>query len=345
MVIFISYCSKNDWVLEGLLKLIREACPGIEIFVTYEGVIPPGKNYKTAIYESIKKAEWFLPILSGEYWQSKYCIMELGAAYERYCSGESVTLFPMLLPPLGAKMALSNTPMVEMEAASLTDGQKLLWVLRTLHGSACPGSLPDDLDRFQADIAPRVSEYASHLNTAVLAATDLTAIPHMSVDTFLDERPDAAIPRHDLIRCERPEQGVFRVHYDFTELDYRPRFGSLALIYRQNPVDFHEFIRYDMDAAFCCTIENPSGSLKSISIEWKDYAVHAVELSPGSNAIRIPICPERDLHPPKSLCEIFEICFVIHPDDLADPSIPYAGTFTIRDLRIDFKGRNILEEG
>ena len=83
--IFVSHSSQNAWLLDGLLSLIREVVPEAEIFCSSEAVIPAGGNYKEVIYSKLADADMFIAVVSDEYWKSKYSIMELGAAYQRYC--------------------------------------------------------------------------------------------------------------------------------------------------------------------------------------------------------------------------------------------------------------------
>ncbi len=71
--------------MDGLLSLIREVVPEAEIFCSSEAVIPAGGNYKEVIYSKLADADMFIAVVSDEYWKSKYSIMELGAAYQRYC--------------------------------------------------------------------------------------------------------------------------------------------------------------------------------------------------------------------------------------------------------------------
>ena len=109
--VFVSHSSQNAWLIHGLVELIRMADPQATVFCSSEASIQPGANYKEAIYESLRNADLFVAIVSREYWASRYCILELGAAYERYCFDELkvVSIQPMLVPPLDKGLALANT--------------------------------------------------------------------------------------------------------------------------------------------------------------------------------------------------------------------------------------------
>ena len=331
--IFISYSTKNAWLLEGLLSLIRTADPDADVFCSSEAVIPPGGNYKEAIYSRLSDADMFIAIVSHEYWTSRYAILELGAAYQRYCfDHRSVSIQPVLVPPLDKSMALANTPLVEVQITDLADPQAISMLLRKIAGPENAGQV-DSLE-------VKIAEYAAYIRRSVLKMTSLTQ--DVAYGAYYDEPAGDPVPKDRIVRAHETESGRFLMEFHFSRLqaDHHPSFASLALEY-WDEIDFTEYLKYDRDAVFSFTLDDPDGALRSIIVEFKFGETHKVfqavkrELEQGMNQIRIPLQPMN--HRP--LSEINQICFVIKPDDMNCTD----GEFVISDIEVRFEAKNILE--
>ena len=104
MKIFISHSTKNAWMLDELMSLIYAVKPRPDTVIfcsSDENAIDVAENWREAIYKNLKDADVFVAVISKEYWESKYCAFELGAAYERYCNENegSIQILPMLVFP------------------------------------------------------------------------------------------------------------------------------------------------------------------------------------------------------------------------------------------------------
>ena len=332
--IFISHSSKNAWLLEAFLKMIRDVNPEVDIFCSSEAVIPPGGNYKEEIFTKLAAADMFIAVISEEYWKSRYSILELGAAYERYCfDNNSVSIQPVLVPPLDKGMALANTPLVEVQLTDLTNLDSIALLLRKI-------AVPDK-EELIGSMDIRIAEYSSAVRRAVLGMTSLTK--DVECGAYYDEPADNRIPKDRIVRCQRPDEDTFILDFHLSRIDYtdrKPSFASLALEYWEE-IDFTEYLKFDKDAAFCFRIDNMNGVLNSINVEFKIGETHRVyktvrkELAPGINEISIPLEPMNR----KPLKEINQICFVIDPDDLNSDD----GAFVIDRIEVEFEAKNILE--
>lgn len=85
--IFISHSKLDQNIANELVKLLTDGM-GVDsscIFCsTLSGFdIPVGKNFNDGILEQIKNSDGFLtlPIISNEYYNSKYCLYELGVSW------------------------------------------------------------------------------------------------------------------------------------------------------------------------------------------------------------------------------------------------------------------------
>lgn len=332
--IFISHSTKNAWLLEGLMSLIREVDPGVDIFCSSEAVvIPSGANYKEVIYSRLSDADMFIAILSNEYWTSRYAILELGAAYQRYCfDHRSVSIQPVLVPPLDKDMALANTPLVELQIEELADPKGISMLLREIAGPENAGAV-DSLN-------VKIAEYAGYIRKSVLKMTSLTQ--DVGCGAYYDEPAGNPVPKDRIVRAHETEPGRFLMEFHLSRLPagQHPAFVSLALEY-WDEIDFTEYLVFDKDAAFSFTLDDPEGALRSITVEFKFGETHKVYkaekrvLEQGINQIRIPLQPMNH----KPLSEINQICFVVTPEDMNCTD----GEFVVSDIEVQFEAKNILE--
>ena len=98
--VFISHAVKDSKLAEEIVDLLEEGMgvPGAEIFcssLTGYG-IPTGQNFVTYIKNQLADPKVVILILTPSYFESKFCLAEMGAAW--IMSHEQ---FPILVPPLG----------------------------------------------------------------------------------------------------------------------------------------------------------------------------------------------------------------------------------------------------
>ena len=333
---FISYCSENSWALPGLLTLLMTVNHDALRFCSFEGCINPGEKYSEAIFRSLKKADIFIPILSNEYWKSKYCIIELGAAYERYCfdQNRSLKIIPLILPPLKKDMAFANTPLTELEVKDITKLKDLLSVLYQF--------VSEDHKDYADPIEPMAADYVSFVKHSVLSMQSL--YEKMETGAYFQEIPQLPCDRHDVVRRITNEDGSIRFLFDFPAAGYDPEFASLAFIY-YDTLNLRKYLKFDRDSALCFNIENKNHVLNAITVELKyteaggDHFDIPFALQDGMNTLAIPL---RD-YDAKRLKKISQICFVIHPKE-KDTMNSRTGEIVISGLHVNFSRRNILEE-
>ena len=82
MKIFVSHASKNEEIVLRFAEFLEAVSVEIEVFCSSEkGSIGVGRNYIEDIFEKLNVCDLFIPILSPEYYKSKFCMIELGVAY------------------------------------------------------------------------------------------------------------------------------------------------------------------------------------------------------------------------------------------------------------------------
>lgn len=340
--VFISYTTKNQWVIPRLEELILKVRPGTEMFCSATGSILPGDNYKNSIFENLSQADVFIAIVSNEYWESKYCIVELGAAYQRYWHDpdKRIDIQPLILPPLEKNFALANTPLTEIQVTDLTDTDELSAFLRRLAG-------PENEKKVD-ELKIEIAEYVAFLKKTILTTASMT--DGADVNAYYDEPPANPIPKDAIVQAWRMERDDFMFKFNLSKLNYTPSFASMALEYHDE-VNLQEYLKIDREASLCFRVKNNIGDvpepedigiLESITVELKSGPVHEVfrriplKLEPGENQLSIPLSDMNS----KALSAINQICFVIYPKDMKKPD----GIIKIDQIHVAFEGKNILTE-
>ena len=97
--VFISHAVKDKALVQEIVHLIEEGMgvPEDEIFCSsLDGYgIPSGANFVTYIKEQLLEPKVVVLVLTPAYFESKFCLSELGAAWIK-----SHDIFPILVPPL-----------------------------------------------------------------------------------------------------------------------------------------------------------------------------------------------------------------------------------------------------
>ena len=100
--IFVSHAAKDAGLVEALVQLI-EGGIGIrsdQIFCTSleEQGVPPGVDFKSYIKETLGEAKAVIAVISPQYYNSPFCMCELGATWAL-----TKTFVPLLVPPIDYK--------------------------------------------------------------------------------------------------------------------------------------------------------------------------------------------------------------------------------------------------
>lgn len=79
MRIFISHATKNKEVVLKFAEFLESVSSEIEVFCSSEnGSIKVGKDFIKTIFEELNSSALFIPVLSKEYYESRFCMIELG---------------------------------------------------------------------------------------------------------------------------------------------------------------------------------------------------------------------------------------------------------------------------
>lgn len=85
MRVFISHASKNKEIVLKFSRFLEDINSDIDVFCSSEkGSIKVGSNFVEAIFKELNECDVFIPIISKEYYDSKFCMIELGVAYSYF---------------------------------------------------------------------------------------------------------------------------------------------------------------------------------------------------------------------------------------------------------------------
>lgn len=329
MRIFISHASKNKEVVFAFADFLRKLNSEIEVFCSSEdGSIPVGKNFIKTVFERLNESDVIIPILSKEYYESRFCMVELGIAcsylYNKYQKIEENYIFPFAVFPVRKGQALSGTPLLNIQAGDLTDKKDILNFLEYLRAEKGI-SLDDAIDG-------KLESLKTELEQILLKSQNVMELARLG--TFFHEDGVFFEKREDIAHYSINEKEIivnFNMNpYEMNRCKY-PEFISLAMIYIDK-LDLGRYLDFNDAAEFQFVLTNFTNSLKKVFVEFKYSDANKIwppfefELKAGENEVSIPL----KSMPSKVLSEISEICFVIHPQDVSETE----GMFKISGITV-----------
>ena len=329
MRIFVSHASKNEEIVLMFAEFLETISSDIEVFCTSErGSIKVGKNFIETIFDELGQSDLFIPIISQEYYESKFCMMELGVAYsylyERYQKKGEDYIFPFSLYPIRKGQALSGTPIANIQVGEINDENDIRSFLDCL--------MNDKGIHIGTGVNRKLHSFKYDLDQILLKNQSIMDIA--KIGTYFDDSINYR-SRGDIANYSISEDGVI-VNFNMNPYEEnilkRPNFISMVLGFVDG-LDLGRYLDFNETAKFCFVLNSFTNSLKRVFVEFKysdgNKILDAFEfaIQYGENQIEIPLSKMRS----KALGNITEICFVIHPDDIVEDE----GMFIIGNIQID----------
>lgn len=316
MRIFISHATKNREVVLKFAEFLEAVSSNIEVFCSSEsGSIKIGKNFIEIIFSELSNSDLFIPIISKEYYESKFCMIELGVAYSYLYSqknkkGEDY-IFPFALYPVQKGQALSGTPIANIQTGDLSNEKDVHSFLEYL--SADRGM------KIGTGINRKLHSFIFDLDQIFLKRQNILQMA--KIGAYFDDSIEFK-QREDIASTSISEDMVvfnFNMNpYEKKDAKY-PNFISMALRY-VDKLDICRYLDFNDKAEFRFTVINFTNSLKRIFVEFKYSDNNSILetfkffLDYGENKFCITLDEMRS----EALSNISEICFVIHPDDVVE---------------------------
>ena len=328
MKIFISHSSKNSDVVLKFSKFLKTVSNDIEVFCSSEkGSIKVGADFIEKIFKKLNDSDVFIPIISKEYYDSKFCMIELGVAYSYFCSKYKVNgedyIFPFSLYPIQRSHALSETPLGNIQVGDISDKDDIHSFLDNL--STDKGLIVG------SGINRRINTFVNEIDNISLKNQNI--LKNAKINTFFDDSIDFK-HREDIAYCGVIEDTIV-VNYNmnpYKKSDVKcPNFVSLVLGY-VDKFDIGRYLELNINSEFNFIITSFTNSLKRIFVEFKysdnNRILETFEfpIVYGENKLSIPLKKMKS----NALNNISEICFVIHPDDVVEDE----GMYKISNIKI-----------
>lgn len=328
MRIFISHATKNREIVLKFADFLEMSSSDIEVFCSSEeGSIKVGKNFIDMIFDELNTSNLFIPIISKEYYESKFCMIELGVACSYLFSQQNKKgedyIFPFALYPIQKGSALSGTPIANIQVGDISaerDIHSFLEYLSSEKGLKIGTGINRKLHSFKFEID---QIFLEHQNIIELA----------KINTFFDDSIEFK-HREDIVSISVNGNSIV-VNYNMNPYETsnvkRPNFISAVLRYIDG-LDVNRYLDFNDSAEFQFVVTNFTNSLRRIFVEFKHSDNHSLldtfefAVSQGENKFSLSLERMRS----KALSNISEICFVIHPDDVVEDE----GMFKISEIEI-----------
>lgn len=317
MKVFISHSSKDSNIAKLLSFLLSNIDLDTEIFCSsLPGMIEQGANFNIVIERELSDSDIFIALISPNYLDSKYCLIELGYAYSNFTKKKNYHIFPFSIPPVSKSQALFNTPLSHIQTAILNDKNDIHNFVKTL--------MKNEIIKTVSLPNAEIIEFINKLNNIIMNSNNILSnaivLPICSDST----NPDA------IQHTQSGNKHIVNFKLFANGRNERPNFISLVFQY-PGLFNFYDFLCSNPNIKFICTINNYTESLTNIDIEFKHHETHLLKsykfiLKPGINELEIPIA-EMNV---EGLKRISEICFVAWNRYIIEEE----GMYTVEEIQV-----------
>lgn len=327
--VFISHASKNKEIVVRFSRFLEDINSDIDVFCSSEkGSIKVGSDFVETIFKELNECDVFIPIISKEYYDSKFCMIELGVAYSYFRgkfqkNGESY-IYPFALYPVQKGYALSGTPLSNLQTGDISDKEDLRGFLKYL-SSEKGIIIGSGTNRI-------IHSFINEIDRITLQNHNI--LESARINTYFDDSIE--YKHREDIAYYGISKDVIVVNYNMNPYEKanvkRPNFISLVLSY-VDKLDLGRYLELNLNAEFRFVINSFTNSLNKIFVEFKYSNVHSVleafefPVVYGENRFSIPLEKMKS----NALHDISEICFVIHPDDVVEDE----GMFKIETIKVE----------
>lgn len=305
MKIFISHSSKDKELVLMFVDLLVQGfhIDYDEIFCTsMDNALRVGEDFIKSIKENLHDSEIVLFLITQNYIDSKFCIMEMGAAW-----AFKDNIFPIIVPPLDYNI-LNDTPLKITQSIILSDAEDLFKKLY-------------EYKLVEKQIIPRLSFMQEHeLFDKIKQFTENVRI-YVSKNygfNFKDANIICVAQNGDpeAVKLES-DDNIHKIICNFKANDFYPIPSNfISCVYQFVP--HKDWSNITANSIFCCKCRSKDESVQKVTIEFKcgdnlfKFYEETFLINGDYTEIKIPI--SYDIMPKKHLKDISEICFVIRPN-------------------------------
>lgn len=328
MRIFVSHSSKDETLAKTLSSFLESVDSRIEVFCSSQiGNIKAGRDFVHEITNELNKCDIFIPLLSTNYYNSRFCMVELGFSYSSLCDKMAHSdvdyLYPLAVYPVRKAEALSNTPLARLQVCSINDINDVrAFIDGMLDGKSIPSSgLNKKIHSFVYDVNRIIYEKFDILGNAKILICKSGNVPGEDND-YLNYSLSADGCGYTVNFRAKPFGN--NIYADF-----------LSFVFKYvDKIDLYNLVNTYENSKLSVEINNYTNSINKITIEIKYSNIkdilhkETVLLMDGITNISIDL---KDIKC-EALKEVSEICFVITPSAYIEDE----GMFQISNFRISF---------
>ncbi len=317
MKVFISHSSKDVEIAKALSYFLKNLSMDIGVFCSAIS-INQGEDFIKCIEEGLKNSDVFIPLISKNYIQSKYCLIELGYAYSKNISHKKkYYILPFCISPITKSEALLGTPLAHLQTLMLNDKKDMQNFLRTLirYNLISEESIMNcDLFNFVDKVNNIIMQSENILGNAII----------LPICSDLDN-PNA------IQHIQDNSKHTVNFNLFANRKNKKPDFISLVFKF-PGTFNFYDFLKSNVDIKFICKINSYTDSLTDIDIEFKYHEPpqmlksHKFKINQGINNIEISI---KNMNV-EGLKQISEICFVCWKSYIIEEE----GMFSIESIQV-----------
>lgn len=329
MEIFVSHSSQDAQLATSLSTFLESIDHRINVFCSSQiGSIKTGRDYVNEITRKLNECNIFIPLLTSNYYQSHFCMIELGFAYSclshRIDENEGDYIYPLAVLPIKKAEALINTPLSRLQVCSINDEANMCAYVKDICENGhieCPSGFNEKIHKFINCSVNKITfgNFGLTLNARILPCKAAN-VPGEDND-YLAYSVNADGSGYTVDFKAKP----------FKNSNVYPDFLSLVFQY-VDKMNLYDMANLYENAKLEFQINNDRNSLRKIDIEVKHGDSNLVfyrqetSLGVGINNIIIPFQKLKY----KALKDVSELCFVIKPSAYIEDE----GRFQINYLKI-----------
>ena len=268
-----------------------------------------GEDFVKTITKALKNCDAFIPLISPNYYTSRFCMIELGFAYsllvQNYSDGHRY-MFPVALPPLRKGEALMGTPLAQMQVSLIHDDENLRAYLESIFEKT-PLALKSGLNS-------KIHEFVYRIKRLLFEFYDVNSeAQHLICKSQNAPGEDGDYLQYSVM----PNKNGYTINFrakPFETNSVYPDFLSFVYQY-VDKINLYEPAILFENSLIKVHINNYTNSISKIDIEIK-YSDNnlilyrkTIHLRDGENEITIPLGEIKR----EALKHVSEICFVIKP--------------------------------
>lgn len=319
MKVFVSHSSKDAELAKALSFFLKNLNMDIDVFCTsILGVINQGEDFVQCIENGLQNSDVFIPLISKNYIESKYCLIELGYAYSKSISHKkNYYILPFCVPPITRSEALLGTPMAHLQTSALNDKDDMENFLRILIKS----SLIPELAIMNGD----VFAFVNKVNNIVMKSENI--LDNAIILPICSDYNNPNAIQH----IQEDNKHIVNFNLFANGTRKRPEFISLVFKF-PGTFNFYNFLQSNVEIKFLCEIYSYTDSLTDIDVEFKYHEPsqmlksYKFKIKEGINNVEIAI---KDMNI-EGLKHISEICFVCRDEYIIEEE----GMFSIKNIQV-----------